>query len=265
MYLSRLCRQTFRKYKKVPKLVPKHKALPYQVQRTSSIYLVHPGEHHVKNRKELTIYIKGFMSKGETQEKFENWLDSHNKVVEKKGWGEVAKGWHWKSGEGIGFPLPIATALMLLSKTRFLRLSPMTLAAAGVTDLAVVATDLLQQYYVAEKNSVEHAHLLQMDITRLNEKYEKVRIVAHSLGCQLLLNALRDMPQGDKPYEIHLCAPAFEEKPYEDILGYLAKDHTYIYYCEDDLILGAGMGVFFGKGSGRISGLKKILSQIKMC
>lgn len=59
----------------------------------------------------------------------------------------------------------------------------------------------------------------------------KLRAVAHSLGCKLLINALEQIDASERPDEIHLCAAAYTETEFPlFVLQKLAKDHTYVYY-----------------------------------
>ena len=67
-----------------------------------------------------------------------------------------------------------------------------------------------------------------------------MRVVAHSLGCRFVVEALRSMPKEMRPNEVHLCAPAItEEEELGNHLHHLSSDNdsAYLYHCDRDLIL----------------------------
>jgi len=111
------------------------------------------------------------------------------------------------------------------------------LAASGAIDVGIFAARMIYEYHQAEKNTKEMSHVLATDLVNLSNKYYNVRVVAHSLGARLLLNALRDVPDEDKPNNIHLLAPAFAENEFTDIIGNSSKDNTFIYYSHRDVVL----------------------------
>ena len=48
-------------------------------------------------------------------------------------------------------------------------------------------------------------------------------MVAHSLGCKMLVRALREMEVEERPCEVHLAAPALVEAQEADILPSIAR------------------------------------------
>ena len=92
--------------------------------------------------------------------------------------------------------------------------------------------------------SVEGGALqLAEDLLQLRMHYDVVRIVAHSLGCRIYLEAIRRLgvvrtTTDHLPDEVHLLAPAFGEQEYEGELGDAARDACYIYYTSRDITLG---------------------------
>ena len=56
---------------------------------------------------EVTVYVKGFLSRGEEPDQFESWLDSHGTLEASHGWGSVALGYHWPSGKFWSRPVAV--------------------------------------------------------------------------------------------------------------------------------------------------------------
>jgi len=57
--------------------------------------------------------------------------------------------------------------------------------------------------------------------------------VAHSTGCKLLTEALREIAPEQRPQFVHLCAPALTEKEVEYDLPNMAQKQTSVYYCKE--------------------------------
>jgi len=65
-------------------------------------------------------------------------------------------------------------------------------------------------------------------------------VVAHSLGCKLLIKAIEEIPYDQRPHEVHLCGAAVSESEISGKLTTLARDHCYIYYSTMDYTLQLG-------------------------
>lgn len=115
--------------------------------------------------------------------------------------------------------------------------TPQTLAVVGLQQVLLTGGTLLYQYHYALNNAVELAHQLATKIRELQQSYDRVRIVAHSLGCKILIEAVKELPLHLRPDEIHLCAPAIAEAEHSQLLDHLAKVQTFVYYCERDWVL----------------------------
>ncbi len=48
---------------------------------------------------EVTVYVKGFLARGESAESFEHWLAGHRNMVETHSWSPSALGYNWESGQ----------------------------------------------------------------------------------------------------------------------------------------------------------------------
>ena len=72
--------------------------------------------------REVTLYVKGFLGRGEKPDHFGRWLACHDTLVESHGWGVAALGYYWQSGRL--FPGPVAavgTAKLAVDFVRVLR------------------------------------------------------------------------------------------------------------------------------------------------
>ena len=69
---------------------------------------------------EITLYVKGFLGRGEEPDHFERWLASHDALVRSHGWGEAARGYHWparcasSSSEGSSSAVGFSKAILPL-------------------------------------------------------------------------------------------------------------------------------------------------------
>jgi hypothetical protein len=176
----------------------------------------HPGDS------ELTIYIKGFLAQCEGPGDFSAFHNSHGRLETEQKWGPRAYGYSWEKGKlGVAVPLaklelpiPVATVSHVLwalwTQGRILRIaSPAAAVALVGAELTFSMMQILRQYYVCRASLDEQAKLLAEKLRRLVSVYIKVRMVAHSLGCLLLIKALRELePREQEVLECHLLAPA---------------------------------------------------------
>lgn len=214
----------------------------------------------IKKGPEITIYIKGFLSKGEESQDFHRWLTNHHKLVLKNKWNESSIGWKWPTGS-LKHPIPMISGsnilFALFNSSKLLRANPWTFAGGVAIDAGLYASMMMYQYYAIEENTELLAPKLAHDLIKYSKNYSKVRIVSHSLGCKLLINALADVPDKYKPNIIHMCAPAFSEDKYEHILNNLAKQHTFLYYTPKDTILSTFLQIYKNKQPVGAYGLTK--------
>ena len=77
----------------------------------------------------------------------------------------------------------------------------------------------------------------------LAARYDRVRVVAHSLGCRQIVEAASRLEPDRRPHEIHLCASACREKDVAAKLPYLAREQAYQYYTANDLVLATAFTV----------------------
>lgn len=211
-------------------------------------YSYHKNEH-------LTLYVKGFMSKGENIEDYTQWIKSHDLFMMNGLWREgPAKGWNWHPAK-TSYPVPTFTALKLGSfmgmGTRFFRFTPMTMALAVGVDIGIYVSKLTYEYHKIHNEMDYYSGKLARNLIDYSNQYKKVRVVAHSLGCKILLEAMKKMPEEAKPNSIHLCAPALT---FDDVIKYegsFAKENMYIYHAENDMVLSilySAVNGFINKG-----------------
>lgn len=163
--------------------------------------------------------------------------------------------------------MQIVTIQNLWEKGRnFLKLNPSTLPVVAAQELVLFAGRVFFQYEYASKQLPQEAIRYPFRFTffflhsTLKESYQKrlreelqylvkhgirVRVVAHSLGCKLLVSALSGLDVKERPHEIHLCAPAFEESEFASVLENMSQERTYLYYTMNDWIL-ATYSLFHG-------------------
>eukprot|EP01125_Pyxidicula_operculata_P011992 TRINITY_DN3933_c0_g1_i2.p1 TRINITY_DN3933_c0_g1~~TRINITY_DN3933_c0_g1_i2.p1 ORF type:complete len:238 (-),score=12.57 TRINITY_DN3933_c0_g1_i2:37-750(-) len=188
------------------------------------------------NNKDVTLYIKGFFARNKEPEHFEGWKHSHEKLVLRKSWGTCAYGWHWDSGTITDIPVPWTTLAGISwssfkMTSRLFRLSPMGLASMAVIDVGFY---LAMRYWQATQNAETFAAQLAKAIGELQQESSggKLRLVAHSLGCKLLIHALTMLPQNLLPHEVYLCGPAIIESEVQELIAMLSKEQTFVYYSE---------------------------------
>ena len=196
----------------------------------------------ISKKPEITLYVRGFLSKEEkTSEEYDRWMTSHHKLIFKNNWASCAKTYDWDVGS-IKMPPTWASGTSLLyglyNNTKLLRsTNPWTLASTLAIDTTLLAGMVLYQYFIIEENANTMAPKLALKLINLSKKYERVRVICHSLGCKLFINAINYIPNKHKPSYVHLCAPTFNELEYKNVLNHLSKNKTYIYYTKSDIIL----------------------------
>ncbi len=189
--------------------------------------------------REVTVYVKGFLSRGERPEHFDAWLDAHRTLEVTRGWGPRVLGWSWETGRPGRPPVPVESAAKLawdvarrLRGARAVGLSGNL--AVGVAELAL---RLAGQYVVATRAAQARAEVLADRLSGLARRYERVRVVAHSLGCRHVIEAVAHLPRAERPNEIHLCAAACRERDVAASLSGLARGRTHLYFARNDLVL----------------------------
>ncbi|KAL9647412.1 hypothetical protein ABK040_006775 [Willaertia magna] len=137
-------------------------------------------------------------------------------------------------------PLPVTTlasvTLHLLRSSRFL--TPAAIPTVLLTDVIFTTAMLYYEFLKANENATEYAIEFSKELHLLRNRYNKIRIVGHSLGCKHIIEAIKLLPLEYRPDEIHLCAPAINEEDVKDVLSEgLAKDATFHYYSKEDYLL----------------------------
>ena len=57
--------------------------------------------------RDVTLYVKGFLSRGEEPDHFESWCVCHEALEASHGWGSAALGYHWPSGNFWSRPVAV--------------------------------------------------------------------------------------------------------------------------------------------------------------
>ncbi len=192
---------------------------------------------------EVTIYVKGFLGRGEKPDHFEAWRESHRRLVESHGWGPRAHGYSWESGRFERLPLPAAAAAKLAwdvyGKVRRARRVALigAVGVAAAEQVVRISARLASQYVSASRTARERSEHLATRLARLSSRYDHVRVVGHSLGCVQVIEAISLLDSWERPAEVHLCAPACRERDVSDKLDDMARRRAWLYYTRSDLVL----------------------------
>lgn len=195
---------------------------------------------------ELTVYVKGFLGRGETPEDFAAWLASHRTLVERHGWSARASGYPWAAGRLPGAALPIAGGTKMAWDLyrvvrRARRINPLATAGWFLAEQATaLSARFISQFIAARREAELRADELAECLEALTRKGQRVRVVAHSLGCRHVIEASARLSPRERPHEIHLCAPACLEGEVADKLAALARERTHVYYTGQDHVLEIG-------------------------
>ena len=115
----------------------------------TTVILAKKEKFNVKQGDETTLYIKGFLSKGESVEDYHLWHYSHNRISKKHYWNETAKGWNWNCGD-LEYPIPFITltnfAYNLYKSSKFIKAHPAMIATSLLVDAGYHIGRLIHQY-----------------------------------------------------------------------------------------------------------------------
>lgn len=159
-----------------------------------------------------TVYVTGFLTQTSSHENYNEWLSAHNQLhadTRLDTWCKGAYGLEWRtgsSGDWLGrFPLPLHIAVMLMRRS-----SPAALAAGVAGDALLNATRLFLTFREAERTAERDAPDVARSLADLKSanNLSGYRVVAHSLGCRLMIDSLPLLPAASRPSELHLCAAA---------------------------------------------------------
>jgi hypothetical protein len=192
---------------------------------------------------EVTVYVKGFLARGEEADHFDRWLACHDSLEQSHGWGAQALGYRWSSGSLLPRPVAaLATAKGALDVFRVLRNVRHAAALRGVgvmvaEEVVLIAAHFVRQYVAATRSVREQADDQAEHLRELAARHRRVRVVAHSLGCHHVIEAVSRLEPEARPHEIHLCAPACREDDVAAALEGLARERTFLYFTEKDRLL----------------------------
>lgn len=192
---------------------------------------------------EITVYVKGFLARGETPERFDHWLAGHTQLSESHGWSQHAVGYRWESGTLQTFALPVVGAAKTAWDVyRFVRharkIAPFASAGWFLAEQgAALSVRFIGQFIEARRQAAMRAEDLADCLANLATSHARVRVVAHSLGCRQVIEATALLPREQRPHEIHLCAPACLEEEVEDKLDHIAQEAAFLYFTDLDHVL----------------------------
>ncbi len=191
----------------------------------------------------MTLYVKGFLGRGEEPDHFDDWRSAHVKLERSHGWGARAVACRWPAGELLPRSLAAMGAVkgavdvfrIVRNVRRAAKLAHW--GAMAAEELAFLTAHFVYQYVAATRSAAERAEDLAAHLEALAAEHERVRVVAHSLGCRHVIEGVALLAPQRRPAEIHLCAPACREQDVADKLGGLALERTWLYYTRKDRVL----------------------------
>lgn len=190
-----------------------------------------------------TVYVKGFLGRGEGADQFERWLGCHRALAVTHEWGEGAYGYHWPAGSLLPKPVAAAGAAKgVVDIARVIRNIRNAAALKGIGLMAMeqvvtIAAHFVHQYLSATRSAQERADEAAEQLRALAQEHRRVRVVAHSLGCRHVIEAAAQLAPDERPHEIHLCAPACREEDVAPKLAAVARERTFLYFTEKDRLL----------------------------
>lgn len=192
---------------------------------------------------EVTLYVKGFLGRGEAPDHFGHWLRAHEVLEGASGWGSEVVACRWPAGELL--PRSLAAAGVLKGAVDVFRIVRNVRRAARLAhwgalaaeELAFLTAHFVYQYVAATRSAAERAADLAGHLELLAAEHRRVRVVAHSLGCRHVVEGIALLPDALRPAEVHLCAPACRESDVADKLAGLSREQTWLYYTRKDRVL----------------------------
>ena len=153
-----------------------------------------------------TVYVTGFLTDTRNHENWAEWSASHARLGAEMGWCQESYGVDWRTGaagDWLGrWPLPVH---MLALAAR--RSSPQALVGGITADTVVNAARLYLHFRAAQESAASQAERFAEACDRFGAS-RPYRVVAHSLGCRLVIDALPLLPAQRRPSAVFLCAAA---------------------------------------------------------
>ena len=110
---------------------------------SSKLIALRPG---VDGDSEVTVYLKGFLARGEKADRFEHWLACHEALMKSRAWGPRAFGYDWPSGQ-------------------FGKLAAGVGAAKGIVDFVRVVRNVRRAVSLGNLGMIVGEHCKENDIT----------------------------------------------------------------------------------------------------
>jgi hypothetical protein len=201
-----------------------------------------------------TVYCQGFLTHSASPSDFASWSEAHQRLQSSElKWGS-AHGFEWRTGaqgDEVGrgpIPFVSTSAAMAWWIARRARATPSTVGAALLGDALANAARVYRQFRAAEAGLSSEAMRLARTLTAVSSSPASqdaggYRLVSHSLGCRLVLEALPLVPPAERPVEVHLLAAACTEQQARPCLEQLitdencATEQVIVYFSSDDEVL----------------------------
>lgn len=228
------------------------------------------GDYYSKktNKKEVTLYVKGFLQH-ENRDAYDGFLNSHEKLIHKNyKWDENAIGYFWDSGKtNRWMTTPIVQTAWEIYKNGVLAFKkiPLVFATTLTVEGFEKGLNIWKQYKTIKYNLPSISVDFGKELKELTENFDKVRIVAHSLGCELVMESLNNISLIKPPSEIHFCGGSFREKRYINLLQTMYANNEgkmFVYYSDSDYFLTLSHILIRKKQPVGVVGLKGIYPNI---
>ena len=241
-----------------------------------------------KSDSEVTLYIRGFMSTAESSYEQVVWRRNHDDLVSKLKWSATALDYRWSNfrssgvpdflpepvARGITFlglnPVPVFSSFVVVQKAmhavcrsrstrNVLSTRVPRVRAAVIADTILGTGRLYVQWCQAAANarSQDEINRLRMTLKTVRARYQRVRVVSYSLGCQLLLITYHTLESNLWPDETHLLAAAVQTSEAQHLLCASRRSGiTHVYFSQDDHVLNLLFGVVEGEQALGSTGLR---------
>lgn len=191
---------------------------------------------HPKSQSDsAVIVIKGFLSQSRNHVDFDEFSCVLDREVE-----PYMLGFDWDSGTISSILTKTRTSFMLHQiLNKFLdREAKPSLQRYTISLIVPALVQLFLAWKKAKRSAEESSSSLRYAIELTQEKYSKVTVVAHSLGCRLLLNALNERLER-KLDKVVLIAGALEEREgcFQNLIA--SADYVINRFTKNDFVLKA--------------------------
>ena len=197
-----------------------------------------------RQRGPATVYVQGFCAQSRVASDFRDWFDSHRRIsAAEPEWAGPAWGLSWPTGDAGGsfdnlggWPVPAASAAWFIMR-RASRLPVGGAVAAVAADVLLTAARAALHFRETERTLKTAAPAMAELLYGLHKETGGYRVVAHSLGVRMAVEAISELPIDARPTEAHLCGAACTASQLAGRAEELSRGERVHYYNPRDLTL----------------------------